>query len=81
MKSLTIQIPDDVADGLVTEAALRHVTPEQLAAERLIEISPKGASKSAPTYASFFGAAKGRPGAHGSVEAVDRYVAEQRSEW
>jgi len=30
--------------------------------------------------ASLFGSVKG-PGAHGSKEAVDRYIAELRSEW
>lgn len=32
------------------------------------------------TYASFFGSVTG-PGAHGSPEAIDRYIAELRNEW
>jgi hypothetical protein len=32
------------------------------------------------TYASFFGSVTG-PGAHGSKEAVDRYISEMRNEW
>ena len=35
----------------------------------------------ARSFASFFGVAKGRPGAHGSREAVDRYIEELRNEW
>jgi hypothetical protein len=33
------------------------------------------------SYASFFGVANGRAGAHGSREAVYRYIAELRNEW
>ncbi len=81
MTSMTIQIPDDVAEGLMAEAAQRRVSPEQVAAEQLIRLSP--ASKPEPTrsYASFFGVAKGQPGAFGSVEAIDRYITESRNEW
>ena len=81
MKSLTIQIPDAVASDLVAEAAQRNVSPEQVAAEKVIRLSPAGHSMPARSYASFFGAAKGQPGSFGSVEAVDRFIAESRSEW
>ena len=81
MTSLTIQIPDDVAKGIMAEAAQRHVSPEQVAAEQLIRLSPASKPKPARTYASFFGVAKGQAGAYGSVEAIDRYIAESRSEW
>jgi hypothetical protein len=33
------------------------------------------------SYASFFGVGKGRPGAHGSPEAADKYIQELRNEW
>jgi len=81
MKILTIQIPDEVADGLVAEAAQRHVSPEQVAAEQLIRMSPSSKPRSARRYSSFFGAAKGQPGSYGSVEEIDRYLTELRNEW
>ena len=79
MTSLTIQIPDDVAKGLMAEAAQRHISPEQVAAEQLIRLSP--VSRPGPagrSYASFFGAAKG---VYESPEAVDRAIEEMRNEW
>jgi len=79
MTSLTIQIPDEVAKGLMAEAAQRHVSPEQVAAEQLIRLSPANKAKpSARSYASFFGAAKG---VYASPEAVDRAIEEMRNEW
>ena len=81
MTSMTIQIPDDVAKGLVAEAAQRHLSPEQVAVERLIRLSPTSEHSSARvSYASLFGAAQG-PGTHKSREEVDRYIAELRAEW
>jgi len=41
---------------------------------------PVAAATTRRSYASFFGAAKG-PGAHGSPEAVDRYIEDLRNEW
>jgi hypothetical protein len=70
-----------VAQSLLAEAAQRHISLEQVAAEKLIRQSPVPTAKPTRRYASFFGAAKGRPGSHGSVEAVDKYIAELRSEW
>jgi hypothetical protein len=79
MTSLTIQIPDDVAKGLIDEAAQRHLSPEQVAAERLTRLSPASKPKSSGrSYASFFGAAKG---VYASPEAVDRAIEEIRNEW
>ncbi len=79
MTSLTIQIPDDVAQGLMAEAAQRHVSLEQVAVEQLIRVSPANKPKpSARSYASFFGAAKG---VYASPEAVDRAIEEIRNEW
>jgi hypothetical protein len=81
MTSLTIQLPDDVAKGLIAEATQRHISPEQVAVEQLIRLSPASKPKPARSYASFFGVANGRPGAHGSPEAADRYIEEIHSEW
>jgi len=81
MKSLTVQIPDDVANGLIAEAAQRQISPEQVAAEQLIRMSPASKTKPTQRYASFFGAAKGQPGSYGSVEEIDRYMTELRNEW
>ncbi len=81
MTSLTIQIPDDVAKGLMAEAAQRNISLEQVAAEQLARLSPATRSE-APrvSYASLFGAARG-PGTHTSREEVDLYLAELRAEW
>jgi|GEM_PF-6723715 len=81
MTSLTIQIPDELAQGLVAEAVQRHISPEQVAAEKLILLSPPSQPKPTPTYKSFFGAAKGQPGSYGSLEEIDRYLTELRNEW
>jgi hypothetical protein len=81
MTSLTIQIPDEVAESLMEEAAQRQVPPEQVAAEQLIRLSPANKPKPIRRYASFFRVAKGQPGSYGSVEAIDRYIAESRDEW
>jgi hypothetical protein len=78
MTSMTIQIPDDVAKGLMAEATQRHISPEQVAAEHLIRLSPASKPKPARSYASFFGAAKG---VYASPEAVDRAIEEIRNEW
>lgn len=81
MTRLTIQIPDDVAQGLKAEAAKRDVPFEQVAVERLISASPESGTKPVRSYASYFVAAKGQPGAYGSVEAIDRYITELQNEW
>ncbi len=78
MTSLTIQIPDDVAKRLMAEATQRHISPEQVAAEQLIRLSPASKAKPSRSYASFFGAAKG---VYASPEDVDRAIEEMRSEW
>lgn len=78
MTSMTIQIPDDVAKGLMAEAAERHISPEQVVAEHLIRLSPAIRPKSARSYASFFGAARG---VYESPEAVDHAIQEMRNEW
>jgi hypothetical protein len=81
MISLTLEIPDDVALTLSTEAIARKITIEQLAIEQLSRVSPSTSEEPRRSYASYFGIAKGQPGALGSVEAIDRYVSEQRNEW
>jgi len=98
---LHISIPDQSHAVQIVQqlAEAEHITPEQAAAQLLIEGAnhhgkkipmedPVGMEEAMArvraehrTYASFFGAVKGRPGAHGSPEAVDRYIAELRNEW
>jgi N-acetyl-gamma-glutamylphosphate reductase len=75
MHDLTIQIPDDVAADLIAEAARRHVSPEEVAAEQVIRLSSASRPKPTRTYASYFGAAHG---VYGSPEAVDRAIEEMR---
>jgi len=81
MTSLTIYIPDEVAQDLVADAFQRQVSPEQLVADELIRLYPKHSSDQIPDYTAYFGIAKGRPGALGSVEAIDRHIQELRDEW
>ena len=60
-------ISTDEALGRILDAGLERLTPTSVKPRR--------------SYVSFFGVAKGRPGAHGSPEAADRYIAELRNEW
>ena len=63
--------PQEVLERLVDEG-LKATTGDQLADPA---VPPRR------SYASFWGVGKGSPGAHGSREAVDRYIAELRDEW
>jgi len=85
-----LHIPENSPRGRVIQmiVAQRHITPEQVL-EQIVDDGLKAALQSATpvpdamprrSYASFFGAVKG-PGAHGSPEAVDRYIEEMRNEW
>ena len=81
MTTLTIQIPDEVATGLSVEAAQRHVTLEQVVAEQLTRLVAGKKPKASRTYSSYFGVSKGQLGSFGTVEAVDKHLAESRNEW
>ena len=66
----------------------QHISLDE-AIDRVVQAGVKSlqadpALASVPTrrcYASFYGSIKGRPSAHGSKEAVDKYIAELRDEW
>lgn len=60
------QITTDEAINRIIAAGVERFTPPT--------VQPR------VSYASLFGSVKG-PGAHGSKEAVDRFLAELRNEW
>ena len=79
-----MHIPDNTHEAKVIEAVVKrdNVTADE-AILRILRSVPTAASQQhAPrrSYASFFGSIKG-PGAHGSKQAVDRYIEELRNEW
>ena len=93
---LHLSIPEDSPVGQIVGhmVSAERVTVEQ-AVNRMLTDAAKLQSHGAPaaigkamarvraehpTYASFFGSVEG-PGAHGSREAVDQYIAELRNEW
>ena len=86
-----LHIPEDSQRGQVIQMliAKQHISPEE-ALERIVDEGLKSTLQNKSTgaaiaprrsYASFFGVAKGRPGAHGSKEAADRYIEELRNAW
>ena len=62
------------------KAGGRTYSPEEVD-EYFREKSAQERQEPVRPYASYFGVIKGRPGAHGSPEAVDRYIDELRDEW
>jgi len=73
-------------DSQIEEIAqANHISPDE-ALDRIVragltQMSPAlNEPPPARTYASFYGVLAGRPGAHGSKEAVQRYLAELREE-
>lgn len=82
---IPLHIPDNSREAQVIEAIMNrdHVSPEEAIRAALRGISIETGPATAPrrSYASFFGVLKGRPGAHGSKEAIDRYIEELRNEW
>jgi hypothetical protein len=83
MRAITIQIPDEVADRLEAEAQARRITLEAVIEDRVLAMQQPDHHPSTPPgfYGSFWGAAKGKPGAHGSFDAVEKYIGNVRSEW
>lgn len=81
---MALSIPSRYEPKIEEVAQAQHITKYE-ALDRVLEaglerlIPPATAPRR--SYASFFGVAKGRPGAHGSPEAADLYIAEQRSGW
>jgi len=81
-------IPQEYEPQIQKVARAQHITESEVL-ERIFKAgleqfaaTPSGKDTTrSRSYASFFGVAKGRPGAHGSREAVDRYIAELRDEW
>ncbi|MFZ4508196.1 MAG: hypothetical protein ACOYON_10935 [Fimbriimonas sp.] len=62
------------------KAGGRTYSPDEVD-EYFREKSEKERQEPVRPYASYFGVIDGRPGAHGSPEAVDRYIDELRDEW
>jgi hypothetical protein len=68
------------AQRITTDEAIERIF--QAGLEMFVRDTPSPSSaESAPTrsYESFFGVAKGRPGAYGSPEAADRYIEDLRN--
>jgi len=88
---IRLSIPEDSQRGqlIASLAARQHITPEEVLTKIVDEVlkttlqnEPTGEAEAPKrSYASFFGVAKGRPGAHGSPEAADRYIEELRNAW
>ena len=75
-------ISDSEVQDRIFKAGLERFVPSLTANPQSdLDKAVADAKAEHPTYASFFGAVKGRPGADGSKEAVDRYIAELRNEW
>lgn len=82
MARIVLDLPDELLARLRTEAEAKHTTAEALLARHLAENPPRSAFvPPSGYYAAIWGAGAGCPGAHGSVEAVDRYIRELRDEW
>jgi hypothetical protein len=73
--------PDQAAFRILTEAGRQESKPAPTAKTTDLDEAMARVRAEHPTYASFFGAAKGQPGAHRSPEAADRYIEELRNAW
>lgn len=80
---MALDVPQRWESQIQEIAQAQHITTD----EALDRILAAGVERLMPhveeprvSYASLFGSVKG-PGAHGSREAVDRYLAELRNEW
>lgn len=80
MAEIVLNLPDELVERLRAEAERRHTTPESLLAEH-VAAYPLQTEVPRQSVASFWGIGAGRPGSHGSVEAVDSYIRELRDEW
>lgn len=70
------------AEHITVDEAVERIFKAGL--ERFAPVIPKASgTEDSPgrSYGSFFGVAKGRPGAYGSPEAADRYIEEMRNAW
>ena len=81
MAHLTIELPDELVAGLRAQAEAAHTTVEALLARHFAAHPPETVDPERRSAASFWGIGAGRPGAHGSVAAVDAYIRESRDEW
>lgn len=71
-------------EGLVDPVgAIHHLIPVSEMDKSSVPSKPvEGSSEEAkPSYSSYFGIAKGRPGSFESREAIDLALAELRNEW
>ena len=82
-----LHIPESSPRGQAIQSLVdeNHSTPQEVL-ERLVDEGLRATTGELATpprrsFASFWGVGRGRPGAHGSREAVDRYIAELRDEW
>jgi hypothetical protein len=76
---ITLHIPDDIARNLMAEAASRHITVEELAAERIE--SRRVPARDRPDYVALAMAGSKSPSARKSVEQIDADIDAVRDEW
>ncbi len=81
---MSLNIPSAWEPQIQVIADAQQISTEK-AFDRIIQAGVKRfqtptTGKPRVAYASLFGSVTG-PGAHGSTEAVDRYIAQLRSEW
>lgn len=81
MARIVLDLPDELVASLRAEAEKAHTTAEALLARHVAANPPKTVKAARLSAASFWGVGAGRPGSHGSVEAVDAYIRELRDEW
>ena len=81
MAQLVLDLPDELVARLRFEAEKRQTTIEGFTTQHLANSYPHPAPAQKIKVADLWGAAAGGPGAHGSAEAVDRYIRELRDEW
>ena len=84
--NMSFEIPASIEPEVRRFADAKHISADEAVLQLItagLKAQPDEQTKASgrPSYASMFGAAKGGPGAHGSPEAVDRYIAELRNEW
>ena len=81
MAQIVLELPDELIARLRAEAEAAHTTAEALLARHVAANPPGTTDPERRSAVSLWGVGAGRPGAHGSVAAVDAAIRESRDEW
>lgn len=81
MAQIVLDLPDELVARLRADAERAHTTVEQALSRHVVANPPQETEVPPLSAASFWGVGAGRPGSHGSVEAVNAYIRELRDEW